>query len=1176
MLDLVGDRGLIRARINELIAQRDQALVRWLEVRDSDAYKALPAFAREQLENAIRKHAPDSTSPARVRSAQQLVSQRAKQLKRQIVPVQDGLPVGSIKLADGTVVHDLIAKTPDEAAAILSKASLEDLREFTKRFAVVNEWDETSKSFVQRLKLRDEFQGTSLDIEQFRPAPDVVPGGASPVVPQKLDPKEHNALDIEQFKPDSDPVPGGATQVQKGEPLPPAPAKAAPGGGKPAPSAAKAAPATRLVEPIKLTSEQRSAYLKLLAEGKVDEAAAVGANPQHFNYALMDGPEEFFKSLGAMAKTIETELGPTIKPRTFKESEAFIRSRLRDTQDISKVLRNVEAMGIATSRSGEWMMVLEAQLKSLDDQVRRMVDVIDNPATATDQARAEFIALLDTHSNVYRGLKGLQVNTARSLNLRKLRQGFGAPNIDLAKIIDETLENAAQGPKSLEQIAKLIKNTGDIDAGIGRFEKQRFFARGLYEYFAGSILSGPVTQAVNIFSNAAVMLYDPIVRGIAVYGEELYAGQGAGLALKSAIEETSVAYGSYIEAMMAVTKFMASSFLRNPEGRERALAGNAGSVWKNTYQALRTGDAQLVPSKLATEGNRSPVITGENFKLAFEGSRVPEDLIGKMASTVDVLGKVIRLPFRGLTTADEMFANLNYFMEARRQAFRAGRKQGLQGDALVAFMDDFANKADPATLKSIEDKAIARAKRNTFTTDLPDKEMTGNLLTSTPGVTKGFMRFVNTHPTFKLIFPFIQIPTNIMSEAVQNSPLAPLSQRFRNTLINGTAEERAEALARWGVGVGTLGVVVAAAQSDRITGAAPDDPEVRRAWEADGRREYSVRVGDQWVSYGRFAPLGTMLGVLADFALVGGKWPQNERNHAAMNIGISMIHVLENQPFLHGVFSLVDALSNPTQKLGSYLSDQAFAMVPFSSANRQLNRSVDFFGLIEQNDALKDTKVYDPDGVIQRLQGMMRDFRSQLFRGGEELPVYRNVYGETVRIPSGAGWDVISPFYSSDVSKRPSAAELSRLAFPFSGKRFERYKNVRLSPKQKERYLELTTTTKIRGRTLGEALDFLVQTPAYQNQSDGDPTPGKEGGRRLMIRDMIESYQAAAGRALARSDENVRENTRRHAVRSKLIARGHEPSELPATVRYLLPAKDLQNAAFVDQPPKEALPTNGR
>jgi hypothetical protein len=165
--------------------------------------------------------------------------------------------------------------------------------------------------------------------------------------------------------------------------------------------------------------------------------------------------------------------------------------------------------------------------------------------------------------------------------------------------------------------------------------------------------------------------------------------------------------------------------------------------------------------------------------------------------------------------------------------------------------------------------------------------------------------------------------------------------KFKTEVINMSKEEIA---ARQVVGLGVVAGLGALYSADRLTGSPPADAAGRASWDANGIKPYSIKVGDQWVSYQRVEPFATVMGLAADtFKLtdryMSGKMTPNKEYEEVLEASWSLLkaNVLE-KTFLQGFADMITAFDNPNMAKG-YFDNLAKRLIP-AGANT-IARSLD-------------------------------------------------------------------------------------------------------------------------------------------------------------------------------------------------------------------------------------------
>lgn len=277
-------------------------------------------------------------------------------------------------------------------------------------------------------------------------------------------------------------------------------------------------------------------------------------------------------------------------------------------------------------------------------------------------------------------------------------------------------------------------------------------------------------------------------------------------------------------------------------------------------------------------------------------------------------------PFRWLAAADNFWKGILQDSELHTKAYTAARAEGLTGKALNEKIASLLKNPPQVWM----DDALKVSKEYTFQSD-PDRFMSAVLK-------------IRNLPGGRLIVPFVQTPYNIVKFQWQRSLGGVLSPRNITGLAKG-GDEAAGALSRLAVGTGLSIGAWQLVQHGNITGAYPTNSKDRALWEAEGRRAYSIKVGDKWISYNRFQPLGLYLTQAA--ALDDAIRSRDKESAGALftqmlaQAGKSIMDL----PFVQGMSSVIDAIQDPKNYAEKLLSQTVTGFFP--NILRDIRQQVD-------------------------------------------------------------------------------------------------------------------------------------------------------------------------------------------------------------------------------------------
>jgi hypothetical protein len=681
-----------------------------------------------------------------------------------------------------------------------------------------------------------------------------------------------------------------------------------------------------------------------------------------------------------------------------------------------------------------------------DGQASALIDVVNGVAnevhglakkaveTGTPEDMQSFLKKFLALGEVDPARWGVRTEGGRTLSV------MNEPISGINQYLDQ-FSNALQasGTMTPERLAKMVsdlKDVGSLAKIAGKAAKQGPVDM-LMEVWINGLLSGPVSHAANISGNTLTMLLQPATRfGAAVSGAVLPG-------------EQAVPFGESAHMLYGMVMGLKDAF---------RLSGKALIEGKPTR-----GDATKLDWKAA--------ITGENMGFS-EGSDI--------GRAIDLLGETVRLPGRALMAEDEFFKAIAYRMELHARAYREGVANGFEREDLTRFIAE--ETRNPS--KEISNAAEEFAKYVTYQKDLGQ---TGQALQA----------LVATHPTLKIILPFVRTPANIFKFAGEMTPLAPFSNAVRQDIAAGGAK-RDLALSKIALGTSMMTVVASYVAEGKITGAGPSDPELKAALLRTGWQPNAIKIGKNYYQYGRLEPISTLLGIAASSAEIAGQVDTGDIEYDKLPSAVIMAisKNVVDKTFLQGVTKIIEAIEDPDRYGKRYIRGMAGTVVPALSA--QAARSMD-----------KDIKAVNSvmDSVKSRIPGFSKDILSRL-----------DLWGEPIKIDTW-GPMIVSPVRKSEIKESPADSEIVnnkvQITMP------DRHINgVELTPKEYNRFVELAGRDAKGPQGMGakEAVETLIQSPNYQRQSEGP-----DGGRALMLKTTIYAYREMARKMMLQESPELAE-----------------------------------------------------
>jgi hypothetical protein len=322
------------------------------------------------------------------------------------------------------------------------------------------------------------------------------------------------------------------------------------------------------------------------------------------------------------------------------------------------------------------------------------------------------------------------------------------------------------------------------------------------------------------------------------------------------------------------------------------------------------------------------------------------------------VGSVVRFPSKVLERQTNLMYMLNYFGELNSQAARAAVQEGLGGQELHARQEYLAE--NPTA--EMTDAAHQTALHNTFQNELGK-------------FGKSVQKTIQSDPTgiAKFLFPFVKTPMNLVKASAEVSPYG---------LLKGIVKGDADLAARGAIGSSIAAGVAALALEGHITGGGPIDFRKKQTLEATGWQPYSIKIGNKYIAYHRFEPLGLVMGLVAD--TVHGAKLGDSTEVTSSKADNAVAHIernLSDLPFMYGLSSIVDALKDTSGKrIDNFIARQLGSFIPAGVAN------------IAEG---ADPTIRHPQGVKEVLQSRIPGLTAN-------VPPSLDISGEALQRPSSA------------------------------------------------------------------------------------------------------------------------------------------------------------------------------
>ena len=658
----------------------------------------------------------------------------------------------------------------------------------------------------------------------------------------------------------------------------------------------------------------------------------------------------------------------------------------------------------------------------------------------------------------------------------------------------------------------------------------------LFETWINAILSGPRSFTINAMGPALFSFFRPLelALGSAVLKTgETIAGRGSQAAAQSTV--MSEAFGQFVNLTSGLPEFVKTM-------RELGL---------NNVDVFDT----RIGTSLMDSGSRAPAITAANAGLR-------DDSAGGRA--VNWFGSAVRLPTTVLGSTDNGIKLLVFRAAARSrltvEALQSGKTAGEAAQYVEDTMNRLVHKNQIYSNRQLYNRGLEEAATAGLQGDAAKTralKYIGDQIAAHPtdgalskfGMEEGWDSTLTKpaeegswswslqglrgrHPMLRPILPFINTPIRIMEAAAQRmDPFGPakviLNAVFDNkwTSLEGSRNRfvrdfsspdprvRASAIGRITTGYSIAGTVYGLAASGYITGRGPPDPAQQKTLKDAGWLPYAIKTETGYVSYVRLDPLASLIGSAADVVNYGAYAPledQGKISTMSMGIVVAIANNLTNKTYLQGVANILDAATDPANKMSKLARNYASSFVP-----NILGQGVSAVG----DDTSRDVRGM-VDAMIAKLPGL-----------SSILPPARNVLGEPIKKPMATGgawgdwWLPVAYNSTTDDMIRQELASLGHGFTPMTrtvgGLDLTEIKAGQTNAY--DRWGELLSETTIASMSLRDALRKRISSQQYQ-QAMPETIGETISPRVAMLNSIVSKYREAAYRKLMQENPAVLTN----------------------------------------------------
>jgi hypothetical protein len=465
------------------------------------------------------------------------------------------------------------------------------------------------------------------------------------------------------------------------------------------------------------------------------------------------------------------------------------------------------------------------------------------------------------------------------------------------------------------------------------------------------------------------------------------------------------------------TRYLAAGWDRTAELATGADYGEGGvkpgeatalakAMFTNFGSSLRVGLKSFITNQPAFEGMGVGFLDNPERPSWLEGSPYEGT---KFGTALDFWHTLVSVPGRSILGIDQFAKSMHYAMNmaefAARQGYTDAAADGLQGSELSARAAELAEAYRAKPQDWMVDAARREAQTGTFTAPLGDF-----------GQKLDAARRANF--AARVTFPFMGTPLNIAKQAIQQSPLAPISPAWRATMSAGGPDATIQG-AKTALGSAIMGYLTLKAAEGKITGSVPDNmsANMREEWLRENE-PYSILAhvdpvtgAKHWISHEGWEPWSTIASWAVDAARTMPYLERGDAEGFANVLGHGLGHMLDRAPMwggLHSMMRIWDGLEHDegsSHPIAEYLGRQAAALVPTSitalgGAFDPIKRQINDFG----------------DALRSRIPWLKADGLATL-----------DPFGRPVVVPPGFLWNEFPAFKSVTKGADPVVGKLLEL-----------------------------------------------------------------------------------------------------------------------------------------------------
>ena len=797
-------------------------------------------------------------------------------------------------------------------------------------------------------------------------------------------------------------------------------------------------------EPIEVVAFNKSSIInkpvppEVLAEQMLESGEAGGLAPESIPplKGMIEGAEgRVFPKYAGSINLERMEADEAVKSIIEHASKYTEKTKIpwaKETAEKLGLEKSTEQMagelGITPKQAQKYAKQLgEGQFTAIIDGLRQLhrntvgnlegiMRQVPDRAMRTDAFRAKVLEEWTKYVDLVKSTQSLSAEAGRALSVHRRMMKYPEKYVEkLDEIFSEISGGKVDAKKLDDFIDKLVhldwSNLNETRAFADKFTQPKFFDY-LMSYWYNSILSGPPTHIINTQSNAMWQTFHNVV----------------------------------IRPARAIVDIPIAKL----QGRQREYyLREVLPSWRGMIQGSKKGFAKALEMiKRGYVEDDATKWAMEMGKAADPWSQSPHKILRKAAPAVTASSRALRamdLFFKGMAYESEMNA------KAVRLAIKGGKRGSKQiGEEVAKLLQNPTQDM----LKTSTDFA-------SYATFMDE-----------PGRISGaILGLRNKIPATRLVIPFVTTIGNLLKRGLEFTP--GVGAFVRGGIPKGSYVS--EVITKQIIGAGVGMYIWAKYMDGEITGAAPKSKAERDAWYRQGRQPWSVKIGNNWLSFRRIEPFNTPISTVVsalDAWRDRGKLPPDA---LATKFAQSMGRNLMDASYLSGLSDFITAIESGAETeeaLMKFPARQMGGFMPYSSLLRSGVRATESFG--------------EGEATVKRPIGIIETLKSQIPFVASDVRERLDVWGEPAKYQTPTGGEAPGAFRQfypvrwSEETKDPLELELWRLKDKLEG-----FSYPGMPTKKKDWTDEdYDKFVKLSGRRAKERLDRLVRAPMYRFWSD--------------------------------------------------------------------------------------------